>query len=111
MQNFVQPGNVVPLAAPYDVASGDGLLVGSIFGVATNAASNGTIVETKLVGVYDLKKKTTDLIAAGAVVYWDNTAKQCTVTATSNTLIGAATEASGSGATAVRVRLNGHFTA
>ncbi len=39
MKNYVQPGNAITLTAPYAVASGDGLLVGSIFGVAAGAAA------------------------------------------------------------------------
>ena len=34
MKNYVQPGNTITLTAPYAVTSGDGFLVGSIFGVA-----------------------------------------------------------------------------
>ena len=37
MKNYVQPGNTITLTAPYTVASGDGLLVGSIFGIAAGA--------------------------------------------------------------------------
>ena len=39
MKTYVQPGNTITLTAPYAVASGDGLLVGSIFGVAAGAAN------------------------------------------------------------------------
>ena len=39
MKNYVQPGNTITLTAPYAVASGDGLLVGSIFGIAAGAAA------------------------------------------------------------------------
>ena len=35
MRNYIQPGHAITLAAPYDVVSGAGLLVGSIFGVAS----------------------------------------------------------------------------
>jgi predicted RecA/RadA family phage recombinase len=45
--------------------------------------------------------------AQGDLVYWDNTAKRCTKTTTSNTKIGAAMAAKVSTATTVRVRLNG----
>ena len=41
MKNYVQPGNTITLTAPYAVASGDGLLVGSIFGVASGTAALG----------------------------------------------------------------------
>ena len=44
MKNFVQPSNTITLTAPYAVASGDGLLVGSIFGVAAGAAALGESV-------------------------------------------------------------------
>ena len=56
MKNYVQPGNTITLTAPYAVASGDGLLVGSIFGIAAGAAAIGEPVETALVGVFDITK-------------------------------------------------------
>lgn len=111
MKNYVQPGNTITLTAPYDVASGDGLLVGAIFGVATGAAVNGNPIEAALVGVFDLTKVGSQAWAVGDKIYWDNTAKQATKTPTSNTLIGVAIEAVGSGAgeTIGRVRLNASF--
>ena len=111
MKNYVQPGNTVTLTAPYAVASGDGLLVGSIFGVAAGTAALGEAVEAALTGVYDLKKVASQAWAAGDKVYWDNTAKEVTKTTTSNTLIGVAVVAvaGGAGDTIGRVRLNGAF--
>lgn len=111
MKNYIQPGNTVTLTAPYDVSSGDGFLVGSVFGVATGAALNGAAVEAALVGVFDLKKAGSQAWAAGDKIYWDNTAKEATKTASGNTLIGVAVEAVGGGAgdTVGRVRLNGSF--
>jgi predicted RecA/RadA family phage recombinase len=111
MKNYVQPGNTITLTAPYAVTSGDGLLVGSIFGVAAGTAGLGDPVETALEGVYDLKKVASQAWAAGDKIYWDNTAKNTTKTLTSNTLIGVATEAVAGGATDLigRVRLNGAF--
>lgn len=111
MKNFVQPGNTITLTAPYAAASGDGLLVGSIFGIAAGAAALGESVETALVGVFDLTKIGSQAWAAGAKVYWDNTNKRCTTVATDNTLIGVATEAvaGGAGDTVGRVRLNASF--
>lgn len=111
MKNYVQPGNTITLTAPYAVTSGDGLLVGAIFGVAAGAAAIGEAVEAALVGVYDLKKVASQAWAAGDKIYWDNSAKNTTKTLTSNTLIGVATEAVAGGATDLigRVRLNGAF--
>jgi predicted RecA/RadA family phage recombinase len=110
-RNFVQPGNTITLAAPYAVSSGDGLLVGSVFGVASGDAESGAEVEAVLVGVFDLKKVGTQAWAAGDKIYWDDTARETTKTTTDNTLIGVATEAVAGGAddTIGRVRLNGSF--
>ena len=111
MKNYVQPGNTITLTAPYAVASGDGLLVGSIFGVAAGTAAIGEAVEAALTGIYDLKKVASQAWAAGDKVYWDNTAKEATKTTTSNTLIGVAVVAvaGGAGDTIGRVRLNASF--
>ena len=111
MKNYVQPGNTITLTAPYAVASGDGLLVGAIFGVAAGTAALGETVEAALTGVYDLKKVASQAWAAGDKVYWDNTAKEATKTTTSNTLIGVAVVAVAGGASDIigRVRLNASF--
>ena len=111
MKNFVQPGNTITLIAPYAVASGDGLLVGSIFGVAAGTAALGESVEAALTGVFDITKIGSQAWTAGARIYWDDTNKRATNVATSNTLIGVATEAvaGGAGDTIGRVRLNGSF--
>lgn len=106
MKNFVQKGDVVTLAAPATVTSGSGVLVGKLFGVANTDAASGADVTVSLEGVYDLPKAT-GAITAGALVYWDNTAKNVTTTSTSNTLIGAAVVAAASGDATARVRLNG----
>lgn len=111
MKNYVQPGNTITLTAPYAVASGDGLLVGPIFGIASADAASGESVEAALVGVFDLKKTASQAWAVGDQVYWDNTAKEATKTTTSNTLIGVAVAAvaGGAGDLIGRVRLNGSF--
>lgn len=109
MKNFVQFGNTLTLTAPYDVSSGDGALVGSVFGVASGDYLSGVSGEFDVVGVFDLKKKTTDAPAQGAKAYWDNTNKEVTTTLTGNTLIGVFTVAAINGDTTVNVRLNGSF--
>ena len=111
MKNYVQPGNTVTLTAPYVVTSGDGLLVGSIFGIAAGDAAISEPVETALVGVFDITKVGSQAWTVGARVYWDDTNKRTTSVATSNTLIGVATEtvAGGAGDTIGRVRLNASF--
>ncbi|WBU58030.1 DUF2190 family protein [Paracoccus sediminicola] len=111
MKNYVQPSATLTLTAPYAVTSGDGLLVGAIFGVAAGDAASGATVEAALTGVFDLTKIGSQAWTVGAKVYWDDTNKRCTTVATDNTLIGVAVEAvaGGAGDTIGRVRLNGSF--
>ena len=111
MKTFIQPGHTVTLAAPYDVVSGDCLKVGAIVGVAANDARAGAEVEVMLTGVHDLAKAASQAWTVGAKIYWDDTNKVTTTTATSNTLIGVALLAVAGGAsdTIGRVRLNGAF--
>ncbi|MBD8540934.1 DUF2190 family protein [Oxalobacteraceae sp. CFBP 8761] len=89
MKNFIQNGDTLTVIAPANVLSGQALLVGAFFGVACNDALQGTPVEIKRTGVYSLAATTADTGATGAKIYWDNTAKRLTTTATNNTLVGA----------------------
>lgn len=107
MKNYVQDGDTITVVAPYALNSGDGCLVGSIFGVATSAAANGAAVEIKPEGVFDIAALSTDVAAQGAKLYWDNTNKRLTVTSAGNTLIGAATVAKIATETTVRAYVDG----
>jgi len=109
MRNYVQPGDVVPLTAPYAVAAGAGLLVGSIFAVALSAAANGAAVEGKRTGVFDLAKATGEAWTQGAKLYWNNTNKNLTTTAAGNTFVAVAARAEVSGAVTGRALLPGIF--
>ncbi|MCX7346955.1 MAG: DUF2190 family protein [Alphaproteobacteria bacterium] len=111
MKTYIQPGHTITLAAPAAVTSGSGLLVGAIFGIAAHDAASGEPVETLTVGVVDITKVGTQAWAVGDRIYWDNTNKRATKTATDNTLVGVALGVVGSGAdeTTGRVRLNGSF--
>ena len=108
MNNEVQPGRILPLAAPYAVSSGGGALIGAIFGVASNDLANGEIGNFELEGVYRFPKAT-GAATLGAKCYWDNTNKNVTATVGSNTLIGVFVAAYASGDTSANVRLNGSF--
>lgn len=88
MKNFVQKGDVVTLTAPAGgVVGGNGYLLGALFGVAEGDAVAADTFSLQTVGVVELPKAAV-AVAEGALVYWDNTAKNVTTTATSNKLIG-----------------------
>lgn len=112
MKNLVQMGDVVSVPAPYNVSAGLGCLVGSLFGIAVNTALSGAPVEIATKGVFDVLKAGSQAWAIGAEVYWDDSAKNFTTTASTNKLVGVAMSVVGSGAgeTTGRVLLSGAFT-
>jgi len=105
--NYVQEGDDLTVTAPYTVASGAGCLVGNLFGFAKFAAASGASVVITTRHVWDGTKKTNDTFAVGDKVYWDDTNKYLTSTATSNKWVGIATKAALAADATVRLRLNG----
>ena len=95
MRNFVQPGDSLPLAVPYagGALSGQGVLVGALFGVAAFDGAQNAAVECQTKGVFDLAKEPALAITAGARLFWDNTNRRLTTTAAGNHQVGIATQA------------------
>lgn len=109
MQNYHSMGNLLTVPAPADVQSGDGVIVGSIFGIASNTVEAGENVALAVVGVFTLPKVAADAFGVGEVVYFDASEGLVTETATDNTAIGVAIAAAGAGTANVNVRLDGTF--
>jgi predicted RecA/RadA family phage recombinase len=105
-KNWVQPGDVVTVAAPYDVLSGGGCLVGNLFGVAAYDALEGAEVELNMTGVFDLAKVSAQAWTVGAIIYWDDDEGHCTTTASTNKAIGLAVADAADPSATGRVRLN-----
>lgn len=112
MKNYLQNGHILRVTTPAGgIASGDALIVGSIFGIAAYTSAEGEPVELSTTGVFQLPKASTAVLAIGARVAWDNTAKEVTAPAAGRFPIGVAVEAAGNGITSVAVRLDGVATA
>lgn len=109
MKNYIAPGLRLTITAGAAYASGAGVLVGSIFGVAEGFIDNGAEGVIVVEGIFDLPKAPSQAWTVGALIYWDAANARCTNVATGNKLIGVAVLAVGSGAgeTTGRVRLNG----
>lgn len=57
MKIYIQDGDMITVTAPVGgVTSGQGLLVGSLFGVVASNAAEGEAVEIATMGVFDLPK-------------------------------------------------------
>jgi predicted RecA/RadA family phage recombinase len=107
MNSFDKHGDTLTVVAPYAVASGGGIKIGALIGIASGSAPLGGQVEMKRTGVFFHAAPSADVCTTGTKLYWDDTAKLFTTTATSNTLAGAAAAPKAAGATTVSVLLDG----
>lgn len=107
MKNFIQNGNVLVTTADEDINSGDGVLKGALFGVASNSTTADGELTLNLQGVFELPKLNTQAWAQGGKVYWDDGNSHCTTVASGNKLIGAAFEDAANPSDTGVVRLNG----
>lgn len=105
--NYVQPGDTITLAAPYDRTTGQGALVGSIFGVALQTVLNTVNGEFATKGVWTLTKTSAQAWTQGQKIYWDNSNKRCDSDSTVGMLIGVATAVADNPSSTGDVRLNG----
>ncbi|MTI13358.1 DUF2190 family protein [Sansalvadorimonas verongulae] len=104
--NKIQEGRFLTVIATAAVLSGQGVMVGDLFGVAMGDAAIGEEFEIDTAGVYELPKDTSQDIGQGDKVYWAASGS-VTSEAASNTLIGCAAYAAGNGVADISVRLNG----
>ena len=110
MKTYVQPGHVLTVTAPADTNSGDFVVVGSIFGIATSKALNGADLELAIGGVYDAQPKVAaQAWTQGAPVYWDSAAKNFTTTVAANLKVGVAALPAANPSSTGRVRFNDSF--
>ncbi|HVY20407.1 MAG TPA: DUF2190 family protein [Bauldia sp.] len=113
-KNFIQIGSVLDLTVidetdAVDIASGEGYLAGSIFGVAVTDVAVGASGPFQVDGVWSLPKATPQAWGQGALVYWDNAARKVTTVSGGNQLIGTAIAAVNSAVAVGDVRLNAAF--
>ncbi|WP_396616790.1 DUF2190 family protein [Lysobacter soli] len=106
-KNYIQPGDVLDLTVSgAAITSGSGVLIGTRLGVALKDGAIGETIAAAVKGVYNLPKLGSDVVAQGAALYWDNTNKRLTTTASGNSLAGYAAAAAGNGVASVNIALN-----
>ena len=106
MQNFVQAGEQLKFTAAADYIGGSGAVIGNLFGVVTTDVKSGETGVFRIRGLVRLPKAT-GAITQMATVYWDNTAKNVTTSASGTRKIGVAAYAQASGDATVEVALDG----
>ena len=109
--------DVATRTAPYSVSTGNGMLVGGLFGVALESAASGADVDMEIAGTHTLVKKTSQSWSSGSNIYWDDPNRRTTTSSTttvgtgrhattySNTLIGTAASSASSSASTGNVKL------
>ncbi len=105
---FVHEGASIDYTPGAAVAAGDVVVQGELVGVAKTPIAASTLGSLAVDGVFDFAKATGGgtAITAGANVYWDNTNKVATTTATGNKLIGKCVKAAADADAAVRARMS-----
>ncbi|OGQ60751.1 MAG: hypothetical protein A3J24_06445 [Deltaproteobacteria bacterium RIFCSPLOWO2_02_FULL_53_8] len=108
MKNFIQEGKTLTYANATGSAilSGATVLVGKRLGIAAVDIANAASGALEMDGVFNINKLSTDVVGQGDLLYWDDTNKRLTTTATNNTLAGYAQDAAGNGVTTVNCRIN-----
>jgi predicted RecA/RadA family phage recombinase len=110
MKGFIQDGDVIPLTAPSGgVVSGTGFMTGAIIAIACSTVAAGLTVEAAVEGVFDHASDTGTAWAEGDKLYWDNTNKVFTKTASGNTIAGVAVAAKLSATTTGRIKLTPQY--
>ncbi len=110
MRNFVKPGKMITVYATENYESGDGVISGAIFGIASTNAVVGQEVEICVEGVFALNKAA-GALAQGTPVYWTvgSGTMLGSVAAAGTMKIGVVSDAALAGDATVNVRLNGSF--
>lgn len=110
MKTFVNEGKTATVTFPYQRNSGEMLKVGSQIGVAVDTVANGVAGVMRTEGVYSGVAKNTaggEAWSFGARLWWDDTNKRLTVTATGNQFAGVAWAAALQADTTCTIKLAG----
>jgi predicted RecA/RadA family phage recombinase len=110
MKNYIQDGDVITVAAPAAVVSGDFVQVGRIRGIAVTSAASGAAVELQTKGVFSIPKLGSEEFATvGLPVYCvlsgNGVKTVTTASTTANVLVGINLATSGAVAGNLLVKL------
>ena len=102
--NYIQPGRSITVAAPTGgVLSGQGVLIGTLFGIAQYDAVEGAEVEILTEGVVEIGKTSALAIGVGDRLFWAETNKVVNKTTTAQQQVGVAVAAAANPSAAVKM--------
>jgi predicted RecA/RadA family phage recombinase len=106
MKTYIQPSHTLTVTAPAGgVLSGQGVLIGTLFGIAQYDAVEGAEVEILTEGVVEIPKTSALQIDVGDRLFWDATNKVVNKTATAQVCVGIAVSAAANPSGTVRMKL------
>jgi predicted RecA/RadA family phage recombinase len=106
MKTFIQPGRTLTVVAPTGgVVSGEGVLIGALFGIAQYDAAEGAEVEILTEGVVEIAKTSALAIDVGDRLFWDDTNAVVDKTATAQLCVGVAVAAAADPSATVLMKL------
>ncbi len=105
-KKYIAKGEVLQYTAPANKSSGDIVGIGKRVAVCLTDIAAGATGAVGVEGVWELPKQTPDSIGMGDEVYFDSGATKITTVLSGNVKAGYATEAAGSAATTVKVKIN-----
>ncbi len=101
----IQEGGVIDYTAAATIANGDVIPLADRVGVALDDAVIGDVISLALEGVFEITGKTADAFSTGTVVFFDDSAREITVTDTGNPAGIAITAKAGAAAGVVNVKI------
>lgn len=107
-KKHVQPGNIIAVVLTAAANADDLIKVGDLAGVALGKGAIGDTISVAIDEVFTVSKLSTDVMAAGVVVYLDADDKRVTLDAAAgaNIKAGKTITAAGNGVAFVNVKLN-----
>jgi predicted RecA/RadA family phage recombinase len=104
--DFIAEGNDIAYTPGANVAQGAVVVQADLVGVAKRAIAANTLGALSVRGVFNIDKLSTDVVTAGAILYWDVANSRATITASTHKAFGRAIAAAGNGTTKVLAILN-----
>jgi predicted RecA/RadA family phage recombinase len=112
MKTYIQPGHSLTVTAPAGGAlSSQGVLIGTLFGIAQYDAIEGAELEILTEGVVEIGKTAALQIDVGDRLFWDATNKVVNKTATAQVCVGIAVSAAANPSGTVRIKLGANAPA
>jgi predicted RecA/RadA family phage recombinase len=102
---YVQPGESIDYTPSTNVALGTVVVLGDLVGVTKRDIRANELGALALSGVFDVAKGTSEALAVGTTVYWDDTNHRLTATAGSHKRFGNVVRAAAADDPTVRARL------